>query len=191
MKKLVIFTAAALIVTAYLVWFILYYPMYIIDCVFAYIVIIVFFLLEKQFPLKPWLIVLGLIPSLLELTALNFGFFGFSIYGFGFDKMFHITNSFILTTLMYFWISTVYTQHKGIKIIIAVLIVMGIGSLGEIMEFVGQVYFHMNNAGAFSQGDLLPPTLKNDFTIYDTWWDMISNLIGASLAGMMMAFRKK
>jgi len=152
MKKNIIFIASALIVTAYLIEFIFTHPMYILDCIFTYLVIGVFFLLERKYPLKPWLIILGIVPFMLELTGLTFGFFAFSLFGFGFDKMLHFVNSLILTMLLYFWISTDYKKHKGVRILIAMLVVIGFGSVGEILEFLGQRYFHIYGSGMFSQG---------------------------------------
>jgi len=191
MKKNLIFITAALLVTAFLVGFVFSHPMYILDSIFAYLVIIVFFFLERQYPLKPWLIILGVIPFLLELAGLAFGFFAFSLFGVGFDKMLHFVNSLIATILLYFWISTDYKRHKGIKILIAMLVIIGFGSIEEIIEFLGQRYFHIYYPGVFSQGDLLPSTLKNDLTNYDTWWDMIFNFLGTSFAGIILAIKKK
>ena len=191
MKKSMIFIAAALIVAAFLIWFVFKNPLFILDCVFAYLIIGVFFFLEKKYPLKPWLIILGIFPFLFELTGLAFGFFAFSLFGFGFDKMLHFMNSLIGVVLLYVWISTDYKKHKGIKILIVMLAVIGIGSIGEIMEFLGQRYFHIYYPGVFSQGDLLPSTLKNDLTNYDTWWDMIMNFLGASIAGIILLIKRK
>lgn len=190
-KQNIIFTAAVLIVTIYTSVFAFSHPIYILDCICAYLAIGVFFSLERKYPLKPWLIVLGVAPFILELTGLAFGFFAFSILGFGFDKMLHFFNSLIITVLLYFWISTSDTKHKGIKIIIAMLVVIGLGSMEEIFEFVGQRYFHVFGPGMFSQGDLLPSTLKNDLVNYDTWWDMICNFIGASFAGIILLIKKE
>jgi uncharacterized membrane protein YjdF len=186
-----IFIVAALIVTAYLVWFALNDPLYVFDCIFAYLVMGIFFSLEKKYPLEPGLIILGLIPFMLELTALAFGFFSFSLLGFGYDKMLHFTNSLLITILLFFWISTNHKKHKGIKILIAILVVMGVAAIGEILEFLGQRYFHLYGPGMFSQGDLLPSTLKNDLTNYDTWWDMIMALTGAVFAGIALLIKKK
>ncbi|HIH32585.1 TPA: hypothetical protein HA235_07815 [Candidatus Woesearchaeota archaeon] len=191
MKKNIIFIAAAFIVTAYLISFMFNHPTYILDCIFSYLAIGAFFLLERKYPLKPWLIILGIIPFVLELTGLTFGFFAFSIFGFGFDKMLHLVNSFIITVLLYLWISTDYKKHKIIMILIVMLVVIGFGSLGEILEFLGQRYFHIYGPGMFSQGDLLPSTFQNDLKNYDTWWDMIINAVGALLAGIILFFKKK
>ena len=186
-----ILIVAALMVTVFLIGFVLNHPMYILDCIFAYLVIGIFFFVEKRYPLKSWLIILGTIPFILELTGLTFGFFTFSVFGFGFDKMLHFVNSAILTILFYFWISTDYKQHKGIKIVVAIFVIMGIGSMGEVFEFLGQRYFHIYGSGVFSQGDLLPSTLQNDLKNYDTWWDMVLNFFGALFAGIILVIKKK
>lgn len=191
MKHDIIFVTTALIVTLYLIWFVFKHLMYIGDCIFAYVTIVGFFLLEKKYPLKPWLIILGVIPFILELTGLAFGFFEFSLFGFGFDKMLHFVIPLILTIVLYFWISTDYKQHKFIKIVIAMLVVMGIGAIGEVFEFIGQRYFQIYGSGMFSQGDLLPSTLQNDLKNYDTWWDMIIDFIGTLFAGVILAVKKK
>jgi hypothetical protein len=191
MKKDYLFIAAALIVTVFMFLFAFTNPMYILDCIFAYLIIGIFFFIERKYPLKPWLVILSFIPFIIELTGLALGFFAFEIFGFGFDKMLHLVNSFILTILLYFWMSTNHKKHKGIKILIAMFIVMGFGSMGEILEFLGQRYFHIYSPGMFSMGDLLPSTLKNDLTNYDTWWDMILNFLGALSAGIVLIIKKK
>lgn len=191
MKKDYLFIAAALIVTVFMFLFAFTSPMYILDCIFAYLIIGIFYFIEKKYPLKPWLIILGFAPFIIELTGLTFGFFAFEILGFGFDKMLHLVNSFILTILLYFWMSTNHKKHNGVKILIAMLIVMGFGSMGEILEFLGQRYFNIYGPGMFSQGDLLPSTLKNDLTNYDAWWDMIINFLGALFAGIVLLIKKR
>jgi hypothetical protein len=191
MKKQIIFAAAIIIVAAYVIGFAFNNPAYIGDGIFSCLAIGAFFLLEKKYPLKPWLIVLGIIPFMLELTGLTFGFFAFSLFGFGYDKMLHFANSLMLTILLYFWISTGHKKNTGIKIFIAMFVMLGFGLLGEISEFLGQRYFHIYSPGMFSQGDLLPSTLKNDLINYDTWWDMIMDLAGAIFAGIILAVRKK
>ncbi|MGV8150247.1 MAG: hypothetical protein ACP5NV_00805 [Candidatus Woesearchaeota archaeon] len=190
MKKNTIFITAALIVTAYLITFAFTHPMYILDCIFAYLVIIIFFFIEKKHPIKPWLIILGCIPFIIELSGLAFGFFAFELFGFGFDKMLHFGNSFMITLLLYFWISTKHKKNDLIKILIAIFVVIGFGSIGEILEFLGQRYFQIYSPGMFSMGDLLPSTLKNDLINYDTWWDMILNVLGASTAGIILMIKK-
>jgi hypothetical protein len=191
MRKSIIFITVFAIVTACLIWFILNNPIGIPDCMFGFLAIGIFFLIEKKYPLKPWIIILGLIPLVLELVGLTLGFFAFSLFGFGYDKILHFVNPFILTLFLYLWISTGHKKHKAVKIFISMFVVLGFGALGEITEFIGQRYFHIYGPGMFSQGDLLPSTLKNDLTNYDTWWDLIMDFLGTIFAGIILAFKKK
>jgi hypothetical protein len=98
-------------------------------------------------------------------------------------------NSAAITILIYHWID-IDRKNVAVKIFIAALVILGFGSINEIVEFVGQRYFHIYGPGMFSQGDLLPPTITNDLIRYDTWWDMIFNLFGTIVAAIIIILHK-
>jgi hypothetical protein len=149
----------------------------------------VYYLIQRKYSLKTWCIFLGFTPVFLNLVGLQFGFFALSIYGVGYDKILHLVNSAAITILIYHWID-IDRKNVAVKIFIAALVILGFGSINEIVEFVGQRYFHIYGPGMFSQGDLLPPTITNDLIRYDTWWDMIFNLFGTIVAAIIIILHK-
>jgi hypothetical protein len=149
----------------------------------------IYYLIQRKYPLKRGYLLLGFLPVVLNLVGLQFGFFAFSVSGVGYDKMCHFLNSVAVTVLIYHWIDV---DRKNIvpKIFIAGLVVMGFGAFNEIVEFVGQRYFHIYGPGMFSQGDLLPPTITNDLVRYDTWWDMIFAAFGTIVGAIVILIKR-
>ena len=98
----------------------------------------------------------------------------------GYDKFVHFFGGFAACFLVLHMISE---KNKFTKCIVAVLIVLGLGALMEINEFVGYRYFHQDYGGIFAIGDNLPE-IKSDLQRYDTYFDMIFNVAGGLIAAV-------
>jgi uncharacterized membrane protein YjdF len=93
----------------------------------------------------------------------------------GYDKAIHF---FISFSIAYAILDIPKNNKTSLTYAVAVLIVMGLGCLIEITEFVGEVYFGMDNSGIFTMADPLP-SIKSDLQRHDTHFDMIFNLLGS------------
>jgi len=100
----------------------------------------------------------------------------------GYDKLVHFTGGFAVAYI----ISQMITEkQKFLHYSFAILIVLGLGSLLEVNEFIGQTYFGVENGGIFDTGDGLP-TFNSDLQRYDTYFDMMFNLAGALTSVIFM-----
>ncbi len=187
-SKNIIFFVSALIIVLFLIIFIIYNPDYIRDCIFGLIILTLSYFIENKYPLKSKYIIIAIIPLMLNLVGLAFNFYSFSILGIGYDKMIHFLNCALVTLVIYAWVSK-YPRTIALKLFVIILIVLGLGAVGELMEFVGQQYLHIYGPTMFSQGDLLPSSIDNDLVMYDTWWDIIFDLLGASFMAMLIALK--
>ena len=106
----------------------------------------------------------------------SLGFYSYFIFGIlGYDKIVHFTSSF---SVGYMVLQSLPKRIKSMRYLISLLIVMGLGSLVEINEFIGAHYFGINNGGIFTMNDTLP-FIKSDLQRFDTYFDMIFNFAGA------------
>lgn len=160
------------------------YPALIKDALFVICLTIAYYYVEKRMPLPTWLVILScafIVFHVMGLTILNL--FAYYILGIGYDKWLHLSTGIVLTLAFYYWLRKRLRIRSAI--LISILIVLGIGSINEIIEFVGSIYLHVNSASMFSQKDLLPPSM-NDLQVYDTWWDMIFNLFGGLVGAIII-----
>ncbi|MFA5797339.1 MAG: hypothetical protein WC916_04860 [Candidatus Woesearchaeota archaeon] len=174
---------------------------FIIDGIFGLAFIGIFYIIEESYPLPPGVIIIGLIPVFLHSVGVVLGLFTLMFFGIGYDKYTHFINSFAITFTIFF-VMLAHSKSDPIKKgIAALLIALGFGSFNEINEFVGSTYLNITGPTMFSQGDLENtliykegirigkpimieglPRLKQDFQVYDSYWDMIFNLTGALIA---------
>lgn len=114
----------------------------------------------------------------------------------GYDKLVHLFVSFTLT----YTILKIAEKHIILNIsenknallayTVAILTVMGLGAILEINEFIGEAYFGINTGGLFTMSDTLPE-IRSDLQKYDTYYDMIFNLIGSVVGALTIAIKKK
>ena len=94
-----------------------------------------------------------------------FGAYGFFIYYvIGYDKLVHFMSGLALIIAL---LELLTENNHLVKIGIALLILLGLGSIVEISEFIGSVYFGIDNNGIFSIGDGL--SVVSDLQRYDTY----------------------
>jgi len=158
-------------------------PAFIKDTVFVILLTIAFYFVESKMPLPTWNVILGLVLILMHpLSLLVLDLYSYYIFGIGYDKWFHLSSAIVMTLTFYSWLSK--KLRPASAILISILMALGIGSLNEIIEFIGTTYIHINSSSMFSQGDSLPYSIS-DLQVYDTWWDMIFNLFG-TVAGAII-----
>jgi uncharacterized membrane protein YjdF len=186
-KKIIFFTNI-IIILLFLIVFSIYQRDYIKDCIFGLLALVILYFIEKKYPLKPTYLILAITPLMLNLIGLAFNFYAFAIYGVGYDKMIHFLNCAVITLVIYSWLEK-YPKDIALKLFVIILIVLGLGAVGELMEFVGQQYIHIYGPTMFSQGDLLSSTITNDLIVYDTWWDIIFDFFGATLMALLIFFK--
>jgi len=185
--KGILFSIELVILLAGLIYSIFTTIDYVKDYVFAIAVVIFVFYMERRYPLPVGLIITGYIALLLPTVAgLTFEFYALAFKGIGYDKFLHFTSEVVLVLIFYRWLTDHAPKRRVIlHVLMVILMVLGINAIGEITEFVGSHYIHITGATMFGQGDLLPPTIQNDLVKYDTWWDLIFDLIGAVTGGIL------
>jgi len=128
-------------------------------------------------------LLIAIIVNLLGATGL-YAYFAVGIIGY--DKLVHLISSFAVG----YALLQISTEKKMfIRYSFIILVVIGLGALVEINEFIGTAYFGINNGGIFTIGDGLS-LIRSDLQKYDTYYDMITNLLGASLAVFFVILRK-
>ena len=185
MKRRNVFLAGAIIEVLFLVIAVFTKTQFVKDCIFALAGIGLFYLIEQKFPLNPIVIVIGLLPFYIHSAGVLFGFFGASMFGLGYDKWSHLINSLIFT-IVTFYILIAHSRDRIVRgIILAFLVMLGVNLLEEVNEFVGSRYFGFLDESIFSMGDALPPG-ASDMQRYDTWWDMIFDIVGGLVAAAIL-----
>jgi hypothetical protein len=117
-----------------------------------------------------------LIAILLHMAGV-FGLYSKFVFGIlGFDKVLHFFATFSITYGL-----LDYMHNMRMKNIFAPLIALGAASIIEVSEFIGTFYFGINAGGITAIGDNLPE-IRSALQTYDVYFDFISNLLGASLA---------
>ncbi|MEK6943424.1 MAG: hypothetical protein AABX00_05160 [Nanoarchaeota archaeon] len=105
----------------------------------------------------------------------------------GYDKLVHLISSFAAAYAL-LEIST--EKQMFLRYTFVILMLMGLGALVEINEFIGTAYFGMENGGIFAIGDGLS-VIKSDLQRYDTYFDMITNLLGGLMAVSFVMARSR
>lgn len=149
----------------------------------AFIVIVYFFDRKYYFPFE--VIIFLLIAILLNPIGV-FGLYSkFVFFDIGYDKLIHLFSGFAIAHGMMHIVSTKSRISKYATII---LIVLGLGVLMEISEFIGTRYFGIDKGGIFAIGDTLPE-IRSDLQRYDIYFDFIFNLAGAIVATLINFIR--
>jgi len=130
------------------------------------------------------LVFVAIITSLLGTAGL-YAHFALGIIGY--DKLIHFISSFAVA---YALLQISAEKQIFLRYSFVILVVMGLGTLMEINEFIGTAYFGINNGGIFAIGDGLP-AIKSDLQKYDTYFDMITNLLGSLAAVSYVALRSR
>ena len=138
---------------------------------------------DKKHKLSTIIVLLISMPVFLNLAGVLGLYSTFVIGHLGYDKVLHFANSF---AGVYIFARLLTQKSKASRLAVAVLMMMGIGAIGEISEFIGARYFGQNTGGIFAQGDGLPAV--NDLIKYDTYFDMIFDLGGSLSCAVLMAF---
>lgn len=109
------------------------------------------------------------------------GVYSYFVYRFiGYDKVVHVFGSF---AVCYVLLQTVEQRQRWLLVTFAIVLTAGFGSLVEIIEFIGTRYLDIDlGAGIFAMSDSLNQI--SDLQRYDTWFDMIFNLLGAVISAL-------
>ncbi|HLC61502.1 MAG TPA: hypothetical protein VJI52_00610 [Candidatus Nanoarchaeia archaeon] len=120
------------------------------------------------------LVLAAIIVNLLGVAGL-YAHFALGIVGY--DKLVHFISSFAVAYAL-LQIST--EKQIFLRYVFVIFMVMGLGAILEINEFIGTRYFGINNGGIFAMSDNLQ--IKSDLQRYDTYFDMITNFLGSLVA---------
>jgi hypothetical protein len=188
-----IFASAFFFVCIILIPIILFYPEAFKDDIFVLGAIILFYFIEKKYPIPVPALICGLIPMVLDPINVAFGLLEFYPFGIGSDKIIHFFFNFLGTIVVFYILKHITKEHVVATIIIAVLIVNGIGNLGKLLEFVGSRYMGIYGATVFSLGDggIPPPNAIQELVLYDPWWDLLFGLFGTITAGGILLFTQQ
>jgi hypothetical protein len=154
---------------------------YIFDRFFSAGLVLVIFALCKSADLKLGVVIFALAVLLLHHLKLYGTFF----LGMPFDKIMHFTAGIALGLLAYNYLLNRTNLKKLEILIISVLIAAGVGSIMEIIEFIGY--------SAFGEGEGLLFFGKGDFgEWFNASWDLMCNTVGAIGAGIFgyLVFKK-
>ncbi|MDO8481114.1 MAG: hypothetical protein Q7S65_04845 [Nanoarchaeota archaeon] len=101
----------------------------------------------------------------------------------GYDKVVHFTSSLVATFVL---LEIDRKKRYGFVL----LIVLGMGTVVELGEFVGTYYFGIDKGGILAVGDTLP-SIKSDLQRFDTQFDFVFNLLGTIVGGFAAFVRQR
>lgn len=150
--------------------------------VFQSLIILAVFLLLIYFEKRFNLHIENYIRGLIILALISHSFIGeyLKVYdtSFVFDKTLHFFGTFSYTLLVYsILVKTIYTKPNSnlFSFILIASLGISLGTVFEIIEFTGDTFFH-----SYCQKGLL-----------DTNLDMLFNIFGSCLAGILLSNRQK
>lgn len=144
---------------------------------------------RKKLGIEPWALVGVMIPVLMNNAGL-FGAYNWVLFSLGYDKWLHLVSGFVFTIAIYQILSS-RKMSKGFGLFtIAFLMLMGLGAVEELAEFVGSVYGGVGQ-GFLAQGAGEAFYPVSDLVKYDSLWDMLFNLFGSLLAGILLMFKSR
>jgi hypothetical protein len=193
--KRVYFLTAVFIVLVMLSLSFLYHKDFIKDCLFSLFLIAVFFMLERKYNIHQILVPVGLFAMVWNPLSLVFNFWGATFLGIGYDKWVHLIYPLLFTIVISHLIIAISPDNPKWKIIFAAFIVVGMGSILEVNEFLGSQYLNFQGPTIFSQDNapvdaspdsLVPEDVYNMQARYDTYWDMVFNIIGSFLGATLL-----
>lgn len=163
---------------------------YILDLSASILVISLLFLFYKHFRLDHFIFILIFIALLLH----NFGLFGFynntPIY-FSYDRLTHFFGGFSLSFMFLNYFKIYFNKSKQnnlILIICSILIVLGIGSIIEIIEYLGYIILGQGEGFFYFGGTGDLGVNQNQLSAWiNSSFDMIFNLLG-TLFGLVFYF---
>jgi uncharacterized membrane protein YjdF len=168
------------------------------DCIFAILVMGIFYTVQKRYHVPIIIIIIAILPFFFHLCGVIFLFYEELILGIGYDKIIHFVNAFSGTIVAFYLLIAHSKKMPLLKVFAAILIVVGIGAIVENIEFIGSKYLDMKGPTILSQ-DSFSASVKNSilkrFTLseqvqidmieQDTPWDMLFNTIG-TIAGALV-----
>lgn len=183
----IIFLSTTFILSCFLIVSIMQKQNFIGDNIVFIIILFGLYILQKRFYV-PWLATALVCLAIIFHTAGTLGLYGkFVVWVIGYDKLVHIIASFATT----FYVFQLIAKKQKIKWIpFAILIMFGLGAIVELSEFIGTRFFGIDNGGLFAIGDELPE-VKSDLQKYDTYYDMIFNLVGGLLSVVLILLMRK
>jgi uncharacterized membrane protein YjdF len=184
--KVFVFLFFSVILLVFLSYSFLFQASAVFEILIAIACLALIFLFDRRYNLSLSSIVLLSCGALLNPLGI-FGLYSYFILSgpVGYDKVIHFFSAFALT----YGILDIQKENMSfLNYAVAVLIVMGLGSFIEIVEFIGEIYFGIDTGGIFNMVDSLP-SVKSDLQRYDTHYDMIFNLIGAISSVLFVFFR--
>lgn len=131
---------------------------------------------DKKINMSIGAFLLVFVSILLNPLGLFWLYSHFVLFGFiGYDKVVHFVSSFAVA---YALLQSYKEKKTVLRCSLVILIVLGLGAIVEINEFIGSRYFGIERGGIFAIGDYLPE-VKSDLQRYDTYFDLIFNLAGS------------
>lgn len=175
------------ILFAFLIYELFVYKSALLDVLVAIAFYIVIFVINQKYSLSVTSIILLGITLLLNPLGV-FKFYSVFVFGFlGYDKIIHFISCFAIA----YALLDFYRGRKNVlTYLVVILIVLGLGAVIEIVEFLGYRYMGVDNTGMFTIEDGLPE-IRSDLQTYDIYFDMIFNLLGAIFALIIFFLKTK
>jgi len=139
------------------------------DNIVAIFVIFLFYFTHKKIEVTEVLYPFALLIAILHNLG-TFGFYSKGIFGIEWDFVTHLYSGIILSLITYHCFHKKLKIKTLTKITLTIFVVMGIGSITEIMEVLGTFIFGPGE-GFFQYGN-------GDLGLFDTQMDLIYNLLG-------------
>lgn len=172
-----ILIAAACFIVFLLGYSIFNRQIYVPDIILGFAFLFLLYKLDVRYSLRTTTIVVCCAALLMHLSG-SLGFYSVFIIGIlGYDKLVHITSSIAATFLTW----EIIQDTQPAKWLIVLIVATGLGAIIELNEFVGYRFLGVDRGGIFAIGDDLPE-VRSELQKYDTYYDMLTNLLGSVIA---------
>jgi len=158
-----------------IIYTIIFQPSAIGDIIASLVFMALLYFFDRKYNLPVEAFIFIVIAILLNPLGV-FGLYSkFVFYDIGYDKVIHLFAGFAVA---YGLFHVIPTKDKKSVYALIILILLGLGVLIEVSEFIGTRYFGIERGGIFAIGDALPE-IRSDLQTYDIYFDFIFNLVGA------------
>ncbi|MBI2110054.1 hypothetical protein HYT58_02700 [Candidatus Woesearchaeota archaeon] len=171
-------------------------PSYRNDSIIFSVLMIVFYLIRNVMNLNPFAY------SLLSLSFIShnlgvFGLYANSPFPFEYDLFTHIFGIFAYSIMFYNYFKKDFTKNLMANLWVIVLIILaslGVGSVIEMVEFSGYLYFGQGEGFLlYGAGDFQPnagPSADYIDSMYDMFYNLFGALVGVIICGIYHRINK-
>ena len=186
--KKCIFYIIILVCSFFFLYSLLFKPSVLIDVAVTILFFAALYYYDRKTNLSIGAVLLLSLAIILNPLGLLFNFYSYFVIGVvGYDKLIHFVGGF---AVVYALSQNFPGKRTALSYVIIILVLLGLGTIIEINEFIGFRYLGIDNGGIFTIEDTLP-VVRSDLQRFDTYFDILFNLAGALSAVLFLVFRKK